>query len=106
MARRLGVSVQRANARMRRLEHAGLLARARGRVGEPRAIYATRRGCDALGQPRRRPPRAETQRAHELAIVRLCTLIEHRSPQLEVLTEREVRARERHHPGLALDLEG
>jgi hypothetical protein len=106
LARWLGVSAQRANTRVRRLEQAGLLARAPGRLGEARAIYVTGRGFDLLGQPRRRPPRAETQRVHELAIVRLCGLIERRSPDSEILTERQARALERDGDRFSIDLGG
>jgi hypothetical protein len=88
------------------MERAGLLARAPSRLGEARAIYVTGRGCELLGQPRRRPPRAETQRTHELAIVRLCTLIERRSPDADVLTERQARALERDGDGFSIDLGG
>jgi DNA-binding MarR family transcriptional regulator len=89
---RFGVSWQRANARVRRLERRGLVGCERAHVSQPRAVFLTGRGHELLGWPRRRPPRAEVQREHEAAIVALVTRLERDAgPATRVLTERECR---------------
>lgn len=98
IAERFGVSWQRANARVRRLERVGLLGTARSHVSQPRAVFLTGRACELLDRPRRRPPRAEVQREHEAAIVWLCTRIERETPDARVLTERECRRLDREAP--------
>jgi hypothetical protein len=64
---------------------------------QSRAVFLTARGATALGWPRRKPPRAETQRRHELALAMLVARLESdtRSDPLRVLTERECRQAER-----------
>lgn len=92
VAEQFGVSRQRANARVRRLQRLGLVGSQRDHVSQPRAVFLTGRGHELLGQPRRRPPRAQVQREHEAAIVWLVTQLERGAdPGLRVLTERECR---------------
>ncbi len=89
---RFGVSWQRANARVRRLERLGLVGCERAHVSQPRAVFLTGRGHELLGWPRRRAPRAQVQREHEGAIVWLVTRLERDAGQtVRVLTERECR---------------
>lgn len=88
---RFGVSAQRANARVRRLEAVGLLGCERQFVSQARAVYVTGKGCELLGQPRRRAPRPDVQREHEAAIVDLVTELELAQPDATVFTERECR---------------
>ncbi len=92
LSARFGVSWQRANARVRRLERLGLVGCSRDHVSQPRAIFLTGRGFELLGQPRRRAPRARVQREHEAAVVWLVTQLEREARAgLRVLTERECR---------------
>lgn len=89
---RFGVSWQRANARVRRLERRGLVGCERAHVSQPRAVFLTGRSHELLGWPRRRAPRADVQREHEAAIVALVTRLERDAgPATRVLTERECR---------------
>jgi hypothetical protein len=89
---RFGVSWQRANARVRRLERLRLVGCERAHVSQPRAVFLTGRGHELLGWPRRRAPRAEVQREHEAAIVWLvCQLEREAGDKVRVLTERECR---------------
>jgi hypothetical protein len=89
---RFGVSWQRANARVRRLERLGLVGCSREHVSQPRAVFLTGRSHELLGQPRRRAPRAQVQRDHEAAIVWLVTQLELEADgAVRVLTERECR---------------
>lgn len=97
VAERFGISWQRANARLRRLERLGLVGFERRHVCEARAVYLTGRASELLGGPRRRPPRPGIHREHELAVVRLATILEQRHG-LFVLTEREIRRRDREQP--------
>jgi len=87
---RFGVSVQRARARLRRLERDGLVARERANQAEEHAVYLTAIGSGWVGLPRRRPPRVHVQRDHELAIAWLSIVLE-REALGPVLTERECR---------------
>ena len=92
IAERFGVSWQRANARVRRLERLGLVGCSRDHVSQPRAVFLTGRGFELLGQPRRRAPRAQVQREHEAAIVWLVTQLgRDATAGVRVLTERECR---------------
>ena len=93
----LGVSVQKARLRVRRLERAGLLDYRRHRAGEAWLVYLSNRGTALLGLPRRAAPRLDLQREHELAIVALATQLERHGEQ--VLTERECRRLERRGEG-------
>jgi len=91
IAQRFGMSVQRANARVRRLEAVGLLGCERQFVSQARAVYVTGKGCELLGERRRRAPRPDVQREHEAAIVDLVTRLELAQPGATVFTERESR---------------
>jgi hypothetical protein len=91
IAERFGVSWQQANARVRRLERLGLVGTERRHMFQSRAVFLTGRGCELLGRPRRRPPRAQVQREHEAAIVWLVTRLEREHEPARVLTERECR---------------
>jgi len=91
VGQRFGVSVQRANARVRRLEAVGLLGCERQFVSQARAVYVTGKGFELLGQPRRRAPRPDVQREHEAAIVDLVRRLEVAPRGATVLTERECR---------------
>jgi DNA-binding MarR family transcriptional regulator len=92
---RFGVSWQRANARVKRLERVGLVGTARNHVSEARAVFLTGRACELVGLRRRRAPRPEVQREHEAAIVWLVTRLELEGRADRVLTERECRRLER-----------
>jgi hypothetical protein len=92
---RFGISLQRANSRVRRLEKLRLVETWQRSVCEPRAVFLTGRTMELLGQPRRRAPRPDMQREHEAAIVWLCSQLEREQPEAEVRTERECRRRER-----------
>ena len=98
LADRFGLSPQRVNARLRRLEQAGLIAREPSRLTQPRAVYVTGRGARRLGLRPRRAPRTDAQRDHELAIARLVAHLEQRTnedrPRPTILTEREQRTKE------------
>ena len=92
VSERFGVSWQRANARVRRLERLRLVGREREHVSQARAIFLTGRGHELLGWPRRRAPRAQVQREHEAAIVWLVTQLERDAGEsVRILTERECR---------------
>jgi hypothetical protein len=91
VAERFGVSVQRANARLRRLERVGLLASRQRHACEARAVFVTARGAQLLGAPRRRAPRVDVQREHELAIVAMVIELETSRLDCRVLTDRECR---------------
>jgi hypothetical protein len=91
IGQRFGVTVQRANARVGRLEAVGLLGCERQFVSQARAVYVTGKGCELLGEPRRRAPRPDVQREHEAAIVDLVTQLELAQPGARVFTERECR---------------
>jgi len=94
LAWRFGVSVRRVNARVSRLEAAGLVGCVRWHGSQARTIFVSRRGAVALGLRPRRAPRVEVQRTHELALGALVARIETVSPGLVVFTEREGRARQ------------
>ncbi len=95
VAVRFGISWQRANARLRRLERMGLVAGEQQHVCEARAVFITGRGATVLGVGRRRAPRPSVQREHVLAIVALVGALERNRSDVEVLTERQCRRRER-----------
>ena len=95
LAQRFGVSVRRANSRVSLLTAAGLLQCQRECGGQRRAVFLSGAGAEALGLPRRRAPRPELQRAHELAIAHLVTAIELDRPGAAVYAERECRTLER-----------
>jgi hypothetical protein len=90
VARRFGVSVQRARARLRRLEGVGMMGAEQRFRSEARAYFVSAKGAAELGLPRRRRPRVDVQRAHELLIVGLAVDLELRGCQ--VLSERDCRA--------------
>jgi hypothetical protein len=87
---RFGVSERRARIRLQRLVTAGL-AEVQRPAGVSGLYSLSRSGAQSLGQPTRREPRIEIQRAHELAIVELAAQLELAAPGLTVLTERECR---------------
>lgn len=89
LAQRFGISWQRANARVRRLRGLGLVDWSHLRTGEPRLVYLSGPGARLLGLPRRRAPRLDIQREHELAIIACATQLELAGET--VLTERECR---------------
>jgi DNA-binding MarR family transcriptional regulator len=91
LALRFGVSKQQVNARMRRLEAAGLVERKRDDTNASWTIATTRRGARAIGEPERRSPRTTIQREHELELARLTAHIERGTTPPRVLTERESR---------------
>lgn len=96
IAARLGCSVQRARARVRRLEQHGLVGCERAHLSQSRAVFLTGRGHGLLGLPRRRAPRAQIQREHEATIVDLALELERRAgASTLVLTERECRQHDR-----------
>jgi len=94
---RFAISEQRINTRIRRFLREGLVAVHREHVSQSRAVYLTSRGASVIGQPRRKAPRADTQRRHELAVVRLAVELEldPPAPRARVFTERECRQAER-----------
>lgn len=94
-AGRLGVSRQRAQARLQRLARRGLVGATRSHRAQPAAWYLTPAGSVLVGGERRRPPRADVQREHEAAIVELVAELEAEHPDAVVLTERECRRAER-----------
>src|SRR4051812_13082435 len=59
LALHLGVTRQRALARVRRLEDTGLIQRRSDAPQQAWTITATSRGMQALGLPARRPPRTD-----------------------------------------------
>ena len=85
----LGVTPQRANARVSRLVRLRLLGSYRRHVADPRAIYLTTAGAELFGLSRRRRPRLDIQREHEQAIVWMATQLERTATDIRVLTERE-----------------
>lgn len=95
-AGRLGVSRQRAQARLQRLARRGLVAATRSHRAQPAAWYLTPAGSLLVCGERRRPPRADVQRTHEAAIVSLVAELETCHPNASVLTERECRRAERY----------
>lgn len=99
VAERFGISWQRANARLRRLEGLGLVGFEQRHVCEARAVFLTGRGSVLLGGERRKQPRPGVHRDHELAVVRLATFLELRLPHTVVITERELRQLDRETPG-------
>jgi hypothetical protein len=94
-AARFDVSVQKARRRLGRLTGAQLVKRHPSGFGMPALFVLAPRGAKAVGYPpRRRAPRPELHRIHELAIVSLVTDLELAAgPSVDVLTERECRWR-------------
>ena len=95
---RFGVSEQRVNARVRRLLAAGLLGEHRPYPSASRAVYLSAAGAAVMELPRRKPPRADTQRRHELALAAIVAGLERDPARLagaRLLTERECRQAER-----------
>jgi hypothetical protein len=91
---RYGVSVQQVNARLRRLEAAGLVARTDGAVARARLVSVTARGCRAVEAPVRRAARTDLQREHELELAWLVARLELLGDGAAVRIERESRVRE------------
>jgi hypothetical protein len=95
---RFGVSEQRVNARVRRLLAAGLLGEHRPHASASRAVYLSAAGAGVMELPRRKPPRADTQRRHELALAAIVADLETNPAWpagARLLTERECRQAER-----------
>lgn len=92
LAQRFGVHRQQINARIRKLEAAGLVVRSDDRM-QPRITMLTRYGARAVELPSRRAARSEAQREHELALVWLVIQLE-RAGGARVRTERECRTLE------------
>jgi len=91
LAARFGVHPDRMRARIRRLEQLGLVLRACGLPNQAAAVYLTAAGACHIGIRRRRPPRPDMHREHELALIGLVCRLELRRPDLRVLTERDAR---------------
>ena len=64
-------------------------------MGQSHAIYLAPVGAKLIGSTRRRAPRPSLQREHELALTQLVCRLELVRPDLDVLTERDARERER-----------
>lgn len=94
LAERFGTSRQQINARVRRLERAGLLQRNTHGPMPAWTIAATSRGLAALGLPPRRAARTTVQREHELALAAIVARHERTRPESTVHTERDCRRRE------------
>lgn len=94
LAERFGVSRQQVNARLRRLEEAGLVVRRAERTSAAWTVGLSARGALAVGQPPRRPARTGVQREHELAIAWLLARLENQPDPPPLYTERECRTRE------------
>jgi len=96
LAERFKLSPQRVNARLRRLETAGIIARESTATTSARAVFVTGVGARRLGLRVRRAPRTSAQREHELAIARLVAQLETApgADRRRALTEREQRAAE------------
>jgi DNA-binding MarR family transcriptional regulator len=97
LAERFALTPQRVNARLRQLEHTGLIEREASGLTQSRAVFVTGRGARRLGLRVRRAPRPDAQREHELAIARLVAQLERPTQTAAtqtILTEREQRAAE------------
>jgi DNA-binding transcriptional ArsR family regulator len=96
LALRFGVAAQNVRVRLKRLQAAGLVRLERRSLTDPWIVSLTSAGADALGQPRRKRPRADLHQAHELAIGWLCARVETSAKHagLVAQTEREMRSRD------------
>lgn len=95
LAMRFEVAPQNVRVRLKRLAAEKLVRLERRSVNDAWLISLTGAGARVIGQPRRKPPRAELHQAHELAIGWLCARLELRNdPEVQVLTEREMRQRD------------
>ena len=114
LAIRFGVAPQNVRVRLKRLEAGGLVRLQRRSITEPWVVSVTAAGARAIGQTPRPAPRVDIHQAHELAIGWLCARLEtsERASGSTVLTEREMRRRERNRrreglgPRYALELPG
>lgn len=95
LAERFGVSRQQVNARIRRLEAAGLVTRRAERTSAPWTMTASPKGMQALGLPAKRAARTTLQREHELALARMVAAHERSGAASPIRTERECRRLER-----------
>jgi hypothetical protein len=97
LARRFGVSARAARGRVAKLVDARVLARSQVGRG-PSLIYLSPIGARRLGLGRRRTPRLQHSRAHELAVVDLVLTLEEAERVAGrdgvILTERECRKHE------------
>jgi hypothetical protein len=93
MGLRFGVSVQKARKRLMRLADADLVSVHRSSFGLVSVFVLPPRGAQLLGSPRRRrDPRPEVHREHELAIVDFAAKLElAAATEAQVLSERECR---------------
>jgi predicted ArsR family transcriptional regulator len=93
MGLRFGVSVQKARKRLGRLTAADLVSVHRSSVGLKSVYVLAPRGAALVGYPRRRrDPRPEVHREHELAIVQFVAQLELAGGEgIQVLTERDAR---------------
>ncbi len=94
LAERFAVTERAMRARMVRLEQQGLVRvdRAPNRAMSASLSHA---GYGALALPPRNAPRVDSQREHELAIAwQVAHFERQQNPRVEILTERECRARE------------
>ena len=94
IAERFGVSRQQVNARLRKLEAAGLVGRRAESTTRSWTVAATRRGQGVLGLERLRPAGSDRERDHDLAVARLVAVRE-RAGETALRTEREARTLER-----------
>lgn len=93
-ADRFEVSRRQTNNRLAHLRRLGLIESQQDSPSHHAVSYLTARGAALLGQPRRRRPRAETQRHHEHLIANHVAFLERRLAGVEVLTERECHQRQ------------
>jgi hypothetical protein len=97
LARRFGVSARAARGRIAKLVDAGVFGRRQAGAGRS-LIYLSPLGARRLGLGRRRTPRLQHSRAHELAVADLVLTLEEveRGAGRDgvILTERECRERE------------
>jgi hypothetical protein len=94
VASRFVVSERRARSRLARLTACGLVLSHQPHASAVKLYALSKRGFEAIGHIRRRPPRWEVQAEHDLQIAALVAGLELAAPGLEVFTDRECRRRE------------
>lgn len=95
LAMRFDVSRQQVNARLRRLESAGLVIRRAERTSAPWTIAVSRKGMQALGLPAERAAQTTLQRDHELNLAHMVARHERATDPRAMRTERQSRRLER-----------
>jgi hypothetical protein len=91
---RFGVSERNPRTRITRLEARRLVCVDRKTL-QAASLYLTAKGFAAIGSKRRRAPRVDAQREHELAVVEQVARLERDAgPTHEILTERDCRTRQ------------